>query len=270
MSRYCLFNLSQLDEALAGAERILIAADFDGTLCAIAESPEHAVLTPAMAGILRTLRQSPRIVLAVISGRALADVALRVPYADIIAGNHGLEIRGDGIAFRHPEADLSRPCLERACNELRQLAERWPGAWVEDKQLTATLHFRKVDVAHHQELMRAARGRISQVSPALGMRAGRKALEIHPRVGWDKGSALQYIQLKTGCGKCLAIGDDRTDEAMFRANSTGINVRIGSGNGTAAKHHLSDPAEVALLLAHIVGLSDRPVVEPGPLTLAAL
>ena len=42
---------------------------------------------------------------------------------------------------------------------------------------------------------------------------------------------------------------------MFRANSGQMNIRIGHpGSRSAATHYLLDPAEVAIVLSHIVDL----------------
>jgi trehalose 6-phosphate phosphatase len=270
MSRHCLSDLARLDDALLGASRVLIATDFDGTLCSIRATPREVAVSSAMAGLLRRLDACDRIVLAVISGRALADVAGRLSLRAIFAGNHGLEILGPGIEFRHPEAARLRPELEAARLELMDVASQWTGAWVEDKGLTLTLHYRNVDPAAQQVLLFAARGRMSRFSSELGMRAGRKALEIHPRIGWDKGSALQYIQLKTGVSSpSVAIGDDRTDEAMFRANRGGFNIRVGRAANTLADHYVSAPTEVALLFEHILGVVEHPAMEHGEIAHSA-
>ena len=58
---------------------------------------------------------------------------------------------------------------------------------------------------------------------------------------------------------CIAMGDDRTDEMMFRANRDGFNIRVGLGDPTAASYSLADPAEVAMFLAHVCELCGAPV-----------
>ena len=42
---------TNLDVVLRDSRRILIASDFDGTLCPIAESPAEVRLAPAMAAV---------------------------------------------------------------------------------------------------------------------------------------------------------------------------------------------------------------------------
>src|SRR5207244_4352464 len=71
--------------------------DYDGTLTPIVPSPQAAVLAPSVRTTLERLATSDRARLAILSGRALADVRARVALDDVIYGGcHGLEIRGGG------------------------------------------------------------------------------------------------------------------------------------------------------------------------------
>lgn len=261
--RYCLSALDEIDARLRSARRILIATDFDGTLCPIADSPFEVHVAPATLEVLRHAAACSRLTLAVISGRALADVRCRLPLDIAFAGNHGLEIAGGGLSFEHAGARQLRPVLAEACAALAGVLREWPAAWVEDKGLSATLHFRKVDQRHHNALLFAARRCLGAFGPQLALRAGKRALEIRPKVQWDKGSALQHIVEQTGpFDVAVCLGDDGTDETMFRANSGQLNIRIGCCTGTAATHYLSDPAEVTILLSHIVDICNSEVQAP--------
>ena len=252
--KYCLSVLPEIDGMLGGTGRILIASDFDGTLCPIADTPEEVHLAPATLEILRHAAVCRRLTFAVISGRSLADIRRRLPLNLVFAGNHGLEIAGDGIEYEHAGARRLRPSVSEACQILAETVRQWPGAWIEDKDLSATLHFRQVDQRHHNSILLAARRSLAVVGSSLALRAGKRALEIRPKVHWDKGHALLYIQEKAGpFDACLCLGDDRTDESMFRANHAQLSIRVGlSTSGSAASHHVLNPAEVAILLSHIV------------------
>src|SRR3954469_23726837 len=101
MTEYCLSVLPKLDPMLTHARRILVACDFDGTLCSIASDPSRVHVSPAMLQVLRAIEASDRLDLAVISGRALDDVSAQLPMNIVFAGNHGLEIRGKSLFFEH-------------------------------------------------------------------------------------------------------------------------------------------------------------------------
>lgn len=250
---YCLSALSEIDAALGSARRVLIASDFDGTLCPIADSPAEVRLGAAITGILGRLTACGRISFAVISGRSFADVSCRLPFPATVAGNHGLEIRAPGLDFEHPEASAARPELAAACEAMRAALLNWPGAWVEDKGLSATAHFRAVDRRYHRCLLKTARHSLARFGNRFALRAGNRALEVRPRVAWEKGDALRYIRESAGPFQtCICLGDDRTDETMFRANPEGVNIRVGRRQPTAASYYLSDSTEVAIFLSHVL------------------
>ena len=70
LMKYCLASLPEIDPILRAAGRILIATDFDGTLCPIVDLPAEACVAPATLEILQQAADCNRITLAVISGRA--------------------------------------------------------------------------------------------------------------------------------------------------------------------------------------------------------
>ena len=254
--KYCLAVLAEVDAILRGSGRVLIASDFDGTLCPIAPTPSEVAVAPATLEILRRAAACPRLSLAVISGRELSDIRRRVPLEIVFAGNHGLEVSGRGIDFEHEGARQLRASLTGACEALGAVLREWPAAWIEDKGLSATLHFRQVQPHHDHALLFAARRALSAGGSQLALRVGNRALELRPKVPWEKGHALEYIREKAGPFEgCICLGDDTTDESMFRANRDQLNIRIGRSARTAATHYLQDPGEVTILLSHIVDIA---------------
>lgn len=242
-----------IDRLAEDAKRILVATDFDGTLCPITDSPSNVVIPPVILEILGQLSLSQSVAVTLISGRALDDLIRRVPLQIILAGNYGLAVRGPALSFEHPGARKIRPQLAEACRQLSRVVAVWKGAWVEDKMLTAAVHYRNVDWSEHYALMRTVRHCMGQYSALFGMRAGRKVIEIIPRIGWDKGSCLGWVRHKLnmeGDG-CICIGDDPTDESMFIANANQLNIKVGPMRHTVARYHVADVFEVAAVLAHV-------------------
>jgi trehalose 6-phosphate phosphatase len=255
--------LAEIDAILQRPGALLLASDFDGTLSPLIDRPSEAKLNSSALKAVQQALACHRVKFAVITGRALTDIRMRFPAAAIFAGNHGLEITGGGFHFEHEGAKRLRPMIAEACEALESASAPWPAAWVEDKGLTATLHFRKVKTAWRETLLFAARRTLSAFGPKIAMRAGRDALEIRPRVAWDKGAALDYIYGEAGpFDSCICLGDDRTDESMFRAECCDVSVRVGPSRITAARFCVSEPADVVQLLSHIVatcGAEPRPM-----------
>ncbi|MBZ5726690.1 MAG: trehalose-phosphatase [Acidobacteriia bacterium] len=248
-----MHSLSEFDRRIAGRTRLLIASDFDGALCPIANSPSTTQVPLATAELLQELTSFRQVTLALISGRSVDDLALRAPAPAILAGNNGLEIRGPGLDFQHPVAVRLRPELARARDRAVQAISRFRGAWIEDKGLTVSVHYRGAARADESAIAIAVRRAMAGFGIALGLRSGQKCLDIHPRCGWSKGDALQWIrrQLRAEDALCNCIGDDRTDEPMFFANQGGINLRVGWADRTAAGYYVTDSLQLAGVFAHL-------------------
>jgi len=265
--RHFLTALSEIDRLLDDGGRLLIATDFDGTLCELGDIPADVHLASSMLDSLRRLHACNLVTMVVISGRALSDLHRRLPLDIIMAGNHGLEITGGGMNFEHNGARQLRFAITGACEALTRLHWRWPAIWIEDKEFSATLHFRKVDQNHHGRLLFDARSCLAAFGPHLALRVGKQALEIRPNVKWNKGDALQYIRGGIGPFRAtICMGDGRTDESMFRANPKGVNIRIGHSVHSAANEYLANPDEVAILLAYMaasVSIERSAAAEPG-------
>ena len=137
-------RLRSLQRRVAEAGRLFLFLDFDGVLAPIAATPALATMPNELANILHSLCTRREVVVAVISGRALEDLVTKVGLPVVYAGNHGLEIRGMGLEYAapvHPRAEVQ---LSDCCDVLRGGLERFPGAWIEYKQRTASLHVRQL------------------------------------------------------------------------------------------------------------------------------
>ena len=104
-------NLAEVGRRVDAAPSVDLFLDFDGTLAPLMDRPEHVQLAPEVRQALLRLQALPDVVVAVVSGRALADVQERVGIPGIYcAGNHGLEIHGPDCAFLETSAIEQRRC----------------------------------------------------------------------------------------------------------------------------------------------------------------
>ena len=236
--------------------RVLIACDFDGTLAPIVSHPDLARLPESTEGTLRELAATDRVVLAILSGRALQDLGQRVQVPCVLAGNHGLEVGGAGIQFEHPTAAQRAILIDEAQRLLTPRLATYPGAWIENKRLTATVHYRGVDASQRYQVLWSVRQALRPFGLSIGMRAGKCSLELHPRVDWHKGHALRHIRETLGLNDspCLVFGDDSTDETMFRDCPADLTVHVGAPRRTAARFFLPDPVAVSSTLEQCVDL----------------
>jgi trehalose 6-phosphate phosphatase len=238
-------------------EPAALLLDFDGTLVPIHSRPRDAVLPRGMADLLGRLAARPGCLVALVSGRGLADLKRQAPVEGPVyrAGNHGLEMEGPDLAWVHPEARRARPFLEALCAQVGTLVAGEPGLLVEDKGLSASIHYRGVDASRRDALL-ARLGELVRPWEADGrlrVTWGKCVMELRPPVEWDKGRAARRLLAHADIPeeRTLAIGDDRTDESTFAALPGAITVRVGPAGAapTAARYRLEDPDAVGRLLA---------------------
>ena len=206
-----------------GQEKVLcLLLDYDGTLAPIAPHPDLAKIPPETKSILERLSNRSDVFIAVISGRSVKNVKDMVGIDGLTyAGNHGLEIlHPDGSQFVHPMPaeqvgktnELLQKLQEEVCHD---------GAWVENKGVLLTYHFRATPANLRGPLVERAK----QIILDHGFQVGHAhcALEVKPKVKWDKGRASIHI-LRTAFGvdwtdriRVVFIGDDTTDEDAISA-----------------------------------------------------
>jgi len=248
--------LSQdLAHSLKRKKHVLLLTDYDGTLTPIVATPEQAVLSPAIRRLLKRLSYLPHVRVGVVSGRSLKEVKHFVNLPKLLyVGNHGFEIKGPGFSFVHPQAKRSQKAFQAFSKKLRTSLQDIPGARVEWKGLTLSLHWRTVS----RKKVRLFRRRIDaliRTSLSKGsyrMTRGKCVMEIRPPVVWDKGKSVAWLRKrlsrKGSIPYVIYLGDDRTDEDAFRVVNRcgGMSVLVGSiRKKSQAKFQLENPQEVS-------------------------
>jgi trehalose 6-phosphate phosphatase len=246
-----LETLSELAPRIAAAGHVFLFLDFDGTLAPIVEDPDQARMPAATREILRTLAARENVSVGIISGRALSDVRERAGLKDIIyAGNHGLEISGSGLQRIDSTAMSQVEPLRNLAQDLRDRLSHIPGILVENKVLTASVHFRKAPAASIDEIRQTVKAAAISAGNLFCITPGIEVFELKPRVNWNKGSAVRWIEERLDKGPSLTVflGDDMTDEDAFAALPDGITVRVGPHGRTSARYHLESQEAVPEML----------------------
>ncbi len=215
--------------------------DFDGTLVALAATPEAIEIPSALGPLLEDLRDQLGGALAVVSGRQIDAIdrflaPLRLP----VAGEHGVQRRdAKGRTQEQRPPDLM-PILD-AANELARVHE---GLLVERKHAAIALHYRlapQLEAVCRDAMSRAIAGR-----PQLELLHGKFVFEIKP-AGINKGLAIEaFLNEEPFAGRMpVFAGDDTTDESGFAVVQPrgGIGIKVGSGPSLAL-HRLESPRAV--------------------------
>ena len=228
---------------LAAVPGLLVASDYDGVLSEITTDPAKAVPVPGAVAALRGLAALPATTVAVVSGRARADLAAvsGLPPEVILVGSHGSEPAG-GLRLSPAQADL-RARLE---SEVRTLVDGHPGVRVETKPAAVVVHTRT-----------AARPVAAQVTeatlagpatwPGVHVTTGKEVVELAV-VETHKGTALAALRAESDADAVLFLGDDVTDENGFAVLGPGdVGVKVGPGE-TRAGFRIPDPTTAVRVL----------------------
>ena len=234
---------------LARVPQLLVACDYDGTLAPIVTDPSQAKPIPESVSALRTLANLPQTKVAVISGRALRDLAAlsRLPSEIHLVGSHGSEF---DVGFTQALSSEDQRRRDKLVAELTAIAERYPGTRVEPKPAGAALHVREADEADAAAAVEAV---LEGPTTWDGVQTteGKAVIDLSV-VATHKGDALDKLRHQLGASAVLFLGDDVTDENAFaHLHGPDVGVRVGSGP-TRATHRISDPGQVAKLLAQLV------------------
>lgn len=253
-------HLPAILERVESAEALLLLLDFDGTLAPIAPTPEEAALPANTREILEELAAINDVDIAVITGRSITDARGKLGVPGLIyAGNHGLEIRGPGgLDYVQPEAGAMRPELHSVTVALAAALAGVDGVLVEDKDLTASVHYRLVSEADRDLVIRAVEQAVQRHDGRLRLTRGRKVLEIRPLVEWNKGAAAAWLRDRMNPQALpVCIGDDTTDEDAFRLLPEGITIKVGCNVETAAAYCAESVEEVSQFLRWIASTLRR-------------
>jgi trehalose-phosphatase len=234
---------------LARTPRLLVACDYDGTLSPIVENPENARPQPESVGALRSLAGLHETTAAVISGRALRDLATlsRLPAEVHLVGSHGSEF---DIGFVHALDGPARQLHHKVEAELERLTEGAEGVQLEVKPASVAVHVRRATADVAERVLSAVRS-----GPCcwegIQVTEGKAVVELAV-VQTDKGHALDVLRHQVGATAAIFVGDDVTDEKAFaRLSGPDLGVKVGTGD-TLAQFRIEDTTSVATTLAFLL------------------
>jgi trehalose 6-phosphate phosphatase len=219
--------------------RALLAFDFDGTLAPIVADPARANVRPRTRRLLQAVaRVYPCVV---ISGRARADVLPRlsgIPLRQVF-GNHGIEPSPALPAARRRVRGWHARLLPR----LRGLA----GIVFEDKGASLALHYRK---ARNRPAARQAILDATADLSSVRVMEGILVVDLLPLHAPNKAFALQAELRRLRCEAALYVGDDQTDEDVFKlARHLPLTaVRVGRAPHSLAPYCLENQGDMDVLL----------------------
>jgi len=247
-------------ETFASIPRILVASDFDGVLAPIVADRDAVEPDAAALGLLHELSDMPGVSVALVSGRALADLDAHasMPSSVVLVGSHGAEVGAlppwmhaevldSGSMTMTPEKEQ---LLEAITRNLRRIASQHPGAEVETKPAAAVLHTRNARGRGSSNATEAALEYAVSL-PDVTVTPGKEVVEFSV-IDTSKGDALEALARASAADAWLYLGDDVTDESVFaRLGDDDMGVKVGGGD-TSATHRITGTDDARHLLEKLV------------------
>ncbi|HCM43758.1 MAG: hypothetical protein UY39_C0005G0004 [Candidatus Kaiserbacteria bacterium GW2011_GWC2_49_12] len=238
---------------VASAKHIALFLDFDGVLSPITRDHRKALIGARTKKLL--VACAKQFFVAVISGRALKDVRRRVGIRGLsYGGNHGLEWKFNSKNFSVPVPTSNRRILDMILRDCRALSKQFLGLSLEDKDLTISIHYRMVSPRFRKHAITA----ISKVLDTyvkggkLTVVGGHMLFNIRPNTRWDKGSVALWMLKRLPKGTLpISLGDDVTDEALFRTLRNGVTIRVGHTKKSLARYNIFSRREVDSFLSSL-------------------
>lgn len=231
------------------AQHRSLLLDYDGTLVPFARNPREANPDKNLLHILKELGSNSQTDLTIISGRdasVLEEWFGELPLS--LVAEHGASIKRPGGDWTlQKEVDQTwKPILRPT---LEMFVKRCPRSFIEEKNHTLAWHYRNVEqelgFIRSRELLDSLFHLIRNSS--LQIIDGNKVIEIRV-AGINKGVAAKKIVEDKKSDFILVIGDDKTDEDMFKALADeAMTIKVGRGH-SVAQYSIGHSHEVVRLL----------------------
>jgi len=234
------------------ASNKIIFLDYDGTLVDFSHHPQLAYPKESLITLLKDLTKLKDTKIVLISGRdrmTLNNWFKDVPFS--IVGEHGLWIRDDRGHW----------------SKIRKLDNRWkkiilpviskytdmlPGSFIEEKDNSIVWHYRNSDPELSKYRTQEIYENLSLLiqKRKVELLRGNKVLEVKSSLISKGNAAMRFLNEKN-YDFILALGDDETDEEMFRTlPETAYSIKVGVSS-SFARFNLTEISAVLNLLKKI-------------------
>ncbi|KAF2152493.1 glycosyltransferase family 20 protein [Myriangium duriaei CBS 260.36] len=261
--------------------RRLFVFDYDGTLTPIVEDPSAALPSGTLLNHLKTIAADKRNAVWIVSGR---DQDFLTKWLGSIEGLGLSAEHGSFMKYPHSNEWINLTEREdmgwqpKVLELARGITQNVPGSVLERKRVAITWHYRRADPKLGSYNAKALTNKIQRSISGkydVEVMTGKANIEVRPR-SINKGQVVRRLvnDFGAGAGKApdfvLCVGDDTTDEDMFRAlrlselpmtNVFGIVVGH-STKRSMASWRVDAPEDVIDLLGHVV--EGRETAFPSP------
>jgi len=245
--------MQSIKEKFVSARYRIIFLDYDGTLVPIVSKPSLASPDRAVKSLLERLSSQENTDVVIISGRKKEDLDrwFKDLHVNFIS-EHGVFIKRVGKDWQ-PLVSIPLEFKKTIRNIMEVYVDRLPQSFIEEKEFSIVFHYRNADpelaslrVAELIDELLILTGNMQ-----MNVLLGNKVVEVRP-AGIDKGVAANILLSEKPYEFILAMGDDVTDEDLFRSlPEEAITIKVGLGK-SIAKFSAKSYKEVRALLNLLV------------------
>lgn len=233
-------------------QRRVLFLDFDGTLVPIQANPKQATIDNNLLHLLSNLQHN-NYQIVIISGRDRKFLQQQFAGQEFtLVAEHGAEFFDlQKKRWRSLVMSEQNSWLPSALQMMRYYQRRVPNSFIERKKYSLCWHYRKSPelYASYQARKLTEELEFSLANLPAVVASGKKIVEAKA-IEASKGSFVAWFtkHYLNNNGLIIAIGDDLTDEELFRSlRPTDISIKVGIEE-TKAKYRLREQQEVEKFL----------------------
>lgn len=245
-------QLTQIKKAYDDAKSRLILLDYDGTLAPFVKKPEDAIPSDEVIELLNKMSSDSKNRVVINSGRDHQILDKWFKGLDLdFAAEHGMFYKENNRWHKNLKKKIVWD--DEILNIIKHAIDKTPRSFMEQKEASLVWHYRNVDVwlaeLRSQQLVNALIAPCSRLN--LQIVPGNKIVEIKPP-DFTKGSEVIRRMEQHNYDFILAIGDDTTDEDMFRVlPPDGVSIKVGNFS-PAAKYRIPLQSSVVPFLNNLI------------------
>ena len=235
----------------------LLLLDYDGTLVPFSRIPSEAAPDNAVRELLGRLSADERNHVVIISGRDLSSLDRWLGAIPLtLVAEHGASYRPRNGSWQQM-VSVSELWKEEIRRVMQLFVIRCAGSFIEEKRNTIAWHYRNTQTGLGFSRSRELLNTLSQLiqNTTLQVIDGNKVVEVRIS-GFDKGASALRIVNETNPDFVLSLGDDTTDEDMFKAlEGEAYTIKVNNGASAAQYTILSQQQVLPLLNSLTVPLT---------------
>jgi len=248
------------NKAIAGIQRHYqhsknrcLLLDYDGTLVPFSRLPSEAAPDNAVKDLLQRLSADPKNHVIIVSGRDVSSLERWLGNMPLtLVAEHGASFKVRNGAWQQlvSVSDLWKDEIRRV---MQLFVIRCAGSFIEEKANTIAWHYRNTQTGLGFSRSRELLNTLSQLiqNTTLQVIDGNKVVEVRI-AGFDKGATALKIIGEKDPDFVLCMGDDTTDEDMFKAlEGEAYTIKVNNG-ASAAQYTILSQQQVLPLLNLLV------------------